>query len=465
MRRWGLFLAVVLAASGCTWAQRVDVEQDRTTPATAADHARAVAVDFEGDSYMFITPVGLAPDDADGTDDVYWSPADGVVGAQLVPTAPDIASYSFKGTEYGNEVLFTTGVALNAGDTNTHPDVYAKGVFGGAPERISVGTSGEIPGSLGAVLDDVSRDGHFVVFTVTKADGPHLYYRNRTTGTTTEIPLAIGQHFAGISSSGAVVLSLIDGSGGKTIKVTTTFTTSVDTPRCKVTDAVLAPGGGWVFGAFVGGTGCPTGFARYQWGSSPANYESIPVPAGAAPVPVGADDAGNFVLWRDGASKQYFVTSIRTGRTQRVSEGGFPPQPVAVDEAAMSDDGSSVALIAATPFPGAGPANGANGVFEHSTMEPVVDPPSPTSLARGSDTFGVRLHLHDSFEMQRYAVSFGEGVHVQLTSAGNLDGITDLLLHVTVDADAPRGLRNVTVIELHRWGYTVGTCIGCFGVT
>jgi len=468
MRRLGLVFALVLATSGCTWAQRVDVDRDGTTPATAADHARDVAVDFQGDHYTFITPVGLVPEDTNGTDDVYQATADTSSGggAQLVPTAADIGSYSFKGTLYGTEVFFTSGLALTPDDTNTHPDVYVRDVGTESLERVSVATAGEISGSLGAVLDDVSRDGHFAVFTVTKTNGPHLYYRNRTTGTTTEVTLATGQHFAGISASGAVLLLLTDGAGAKTITIKTTFTTSVDTPKCKVTDAVLSPGAYWVLGAFVGGTGCPTGLARYEWGSAPPVYESIPVPSGATPVPVGLDDDSNFALWRaDDGSKQYFVTSIATGRTQRVSEGGFPPQPVPVDAAALSDDGSSVALLAATPFPGAGPDNGANGVFEHSTMEPVVDVPRPTSLARGSDTFGVRVFLHDSFEMQRYLVSFGEGVHVQLTSAGHFDGTTDLLVHVTVDADAKRGVRNVTVIEIHRWGYTVGTCIACFTVT
>ena len=164
-------------------------------------------------------------------------------------------------------------------------------------------------------------------------------------------------------------------------------------------------------------------------------------------------------------SKQYFVTSAATGRTQRVSEGGFPPQPVPVDEATLSDDGSSVALLAATPFPGAGPDNGANGVFEHSTITPVVDAPNPPSLARGADQFGVQVRLHDSFDDRRYLVSFGDGVQVGSFSSGHLDGTTFLNLHVTVDAGATRGPRNVVVIEIHRWGYTVGTCIACFKVT
>jgi hypothetical protein len=203
LRRLGLILAAVLVIGGCTWAQRVDVDGNHTTPATATDHARDVAVDFQGDWYMFITPVGLVPEDTNGTDDVYRAPADGGIGAQLVPTAADIASYSFKGTLYANEVLFTSGLALTADDTNTHPDVYVRSVGDDSLQRVSVATAGEISGSLGAVLDDVSRDGHFVVFTVTTASGAHLYYRNRSTGTTTEVTLAAGQHFAGISASAA----------------------------------------------------------------------------------------------------------------------------------------------------------------------------------------------------------------------------------------------------------------------
>ena len=190
MRRLGLVFALVLAASGCTWAQRVDVREDRTTPAIAADHARNVAVDFQGDLYTFITPVGLVPEDTNGSDDVYRALADGGSDPVLVPTAADIGSYSFKGTEYGNEVLFTSGLALTTDDTNTHPDVYVRNVDDGSLERLSVATSGEIGGSLGAVLDDVSRDGHFVVFDVKAANDDMVLFLTGAAGAT---PPVIGQ--------------------------------------------------------------------------------------------------------------------------------------------------------------------------------------------------------------------------------------------------------------------------------
>lgn len=464
MRRVGLILALVLATSGCALAQRVDVDQDGSTPATASDHARDVAVDYEGDWFTFITPVALVPEDTNGTDDVYRSAAGGG-GTVLVPTAADIGSHTFKGTEYGDTVVFTSGLALTGDDTNGHSDVYVRTIDDGALHRVSVGTAGEISGSLGATLDDVSRDGSTVVFTVTKANGPHLYYRKLDVGTTTEVTLASGQHFGAISASGAFLMLLTDVTGGRTVQLKPTFTTGVDTPTCKVTDAVLAPQGDWVFGSFVGGAGCPTGLARYLRESDPAVYESVAVPTGSTPVPVGADDAGSVVLWRGGGTDQYFTTSIATGRTERVSEGVIPGQPAPVDGAAISDDGSTVALLAPTPFPGVDPDNGANGVIARTTLTPDVGPPAPAALARGSDTFGVQVELRDSWD-GAFIAGLGDGVHVSGGSQGiTTDGVTYLNLHVTVDPDATPGPRNLVVVSRHRYLTTSGVCINCFSVT
>ena len=468
MRTWRRAMTVGAVAlfglSGCAWVQRADVRDDGMSPATALQRARDLSVSDDGESVSFITPAALVPADTNGTDDLYRRDFQGSgAGIRLIPTAADIDQWIAKPRGDAVEYFFTSRLQLTADDTNDHPDVYVRNVDDSSLRRISVGTTGEIAGSLSASLNAVTSDGSHVLLLVQQADGDHTYLRDRDAGTTTEIPLGDTESAVDLSSSGALVMILTNNNGLATVTLKATFAPDTETLACQVTNARFAANGAYVLGNFVGGPNCPTGLARYQSGGG---YEPAPVPAGTEAVVQGVDKDGRYVLWSpNDASGQMFVTSFLTNRTQRVSEGGFPPVAGPVEAASLSLDGSTVALLADTPFPGAGPDNGANGVVVRTTFGPIVDVPNPAAVVRGAPPVSVQLVVHDSWEGGFFPIDFGPGTLVTVASS-NSDGAgtTHLQLSVSAGANTPSGPRNVTVFERHRFGYSSGVCLNCINL-
>jgi hypothetical protein len=450
-----LVAVVALVGSGCGWITRVDVRDDGKSPTQGA--VQSVATNFDGTRTAMITSSQLVADDTDQTDDIYLvtNPGSNVElesGDLPADAAPDQIAI----TSGGDALAFVSPAKLTADDTDNRRDVYWLDPDNGTIVRASVDD--------GALFDDITSfdapkfvsDGdELAFFGDDTANHRHLFVRDLQAETTREIPIAAGEDVVQIDSSAQRLVEL---DADQTISVFNVVTDQDLGPDCVGSSPTLGAGSTLV-AVFAGGTGCPTGAARYD--TVTKTFTPFSVPADAQFV--GLDDSEGVLLWRlNDGSQHWFTTSFVTGRTQLVSDAGGTSSAVPALDVALSGDGSAVVEVM-PPFP-ADVGNTRPRAYLHTTMPPIASNVTPSSVARGQTTM-VTIDVADTFQ-GTFFPSFGPGIDVSVQSVEVTETYkAHVTLQVTVHADAATGARSLLLGETHPVGPTFGGCISCLTVT
>ncbi len=182
------------------------VGSDGSAPALATGGG---TMDGDGDRVAFYSDSPLVAGDTNGVRDVYLRDlATGTTGRMSVSSDGDqgagFSSYPLISAD-GSAVVFASDAAnLVAGDVNSSQDVFVRDVDLGVTDLVSVSSDGLGANSF-SFPRDVSVSGDIVLFfseATNLADFPTRYFvHNRTTATTTGVPVPSTGDISGVSLS------------------------------------------------------------------------------------------------------------------------------------------------------------------------------------------------------------------------------------------------------------------------
>jgi hypothetical protein len=449
-----LVAAVALAVSGCGWLTRADLRDDGT-PSTGG--VSAIATSFDGSRTVLVTGERLTAEDTNDHPDLYVvttpDPTVELASGELpADTNPEDATIA----RGGDVIAFVSPAQLTSDDTDNRRDVYWLNPDDHAVVRVSVDD--------GTLLDDITgfdsprfvADGNgLAFFGDDTANDRHLFVRDLQDETTREISIEAGWTVVQVD---AEAQRLVELDADQTIRVVNTETDENLGPDCTGTTPVLG-GGPTLVAIFDGGTGCPTGAARYD--TETKVFTPFTIAADAQFFDL--DESEGILLWRPNDGNQhFFTTSFVTGRTQLVSDTGGVSAAVPALRASLSGDGSAVAMTMGSP-PAAGTA-GPLGAYLHTSMPPIASNLAPATIARGG-TATVTLDVDDTFQGALFP-SFGPGIDVSVQSFELFEMYrAHVTLQVTVHAGAPVGARSLLLAEAHPVGPTFGGCVNCLTIT
>jgi len=452
MRRVAVVAVVVMLTSGCGWITRADVRDDGKP---AAGGVTALATSADGSRTILLTGARLTAQDTNDDPDIYLKTDPGsTIELQSGRFSHGANIQEATIGRNGDAIAFTTAKRLTTEDLNNAFDVYEIDPNSGALVRVSVATNGELP--IVSVFGPrfVSDDAAISFYGDDASNHAHLYVRDLQDESTREIPIPAGQDPVQLDGE-AERLVVFD--AASTISVVRTDTGQDLGPDCTGTTPVLS--NNTLVAMFDGGTGCPTGAARYDMTTKAFTPFSMPADADFW----GLDDSEGILLWRRNDGSQHFFTrSFVTGRDQLVSDAGGISAAVPAISASLSGDGSTVAEVM-PPFP-ADVGNTQPRAYLHTSMVPIASNVMPSSAARG-ETVTVQMDVADSFQGDLGA-SFGPGVDVTVLGVAPVATYRErVTLRVSVHADASTGLRSLLLAEVHPIGPAFGGCLVCFRVT